>query len=102
MALLYLVSALALGAALVRCSPFPLYRFEAAAAAVVLGLFGWTWLAFLVSWFLPYDVGLPLAVVLAGAAALVLWSRGATTRRPLEGGRRAWVVWGVATALSST
>lgn len=101
MAVIYLVSALVLGAALVRRSPLALYRFEAVAAAVVLGLFCWTWLAFLAVLVLPYDVGLPFVVVLCAAVGVALWSGAATPVRPLEGGRRAWAVWGVTTALVS-
>lgn len=101
MALLYLVSALALGAALVRRSPLPLYRFEAVAAAAVLGLFCWTWLALLAALVAPYDVALPFVVMLSLGAALALWSGSAPTSRPLEGGRRAWLVWGGASVACS-
>ena len=101
MALIYLLSALVLGAALVRRVPFPLYRFEAVAAAVVVGLLGWTWCAFALLLVLPYDVALPLVVLAALGATVALWGRSSAGWRPLEGGRAAWVVWGVATTLTS-
>lgn len=102
MALIFLVSALALGATLVRRIPFPLYRFEAVAMAVVLGLLGWTWIAFLAVLVLPYDVALPLTVTISAVLILLLWRGGHTPEwAPLEGGRRAWVVWGLATAVTT-
>lgn len=104
MALIYLLSALVLGAALVRRSPFALYRFEAAAAAVVLGLLAWSWLALVTLLVLPYDVALPLVVVACLALSVALWGGGGPERagrRPLEGGRRSWIVWGVATAVTT-
>ncbi|WP_323793440.1 hypothetical protein [Nocardioides sp.] len=101
MALIYLLSALALGATLVRRVPFALYRFEAVAAAIVVGLLGWIWLAFALLLVLPYDVALPLVVVASLVVTVVLWRGPSPGWRPLEGGRRAWVVWGVATTLTS-
>lgn len=100
MAIIYLLSALALGAALVRRIPFPLYRFEAVAMAVVLGLFSWTWLAFLAVLVLSYDVALPLVVTVSAAATVALWSGSRPTWRALEGGRRSWAVWGVASTVT--
>jgi hypothetical protein len=47
MALILLVSGLLLGAAIVWWLRLPVYPFEAAALVIVIGLFGWTWLAFL-------------------------------------------------------
>ncbi|MBO9534107.1 MAG: hypothetical protein J7513_14140, partial [Solirubrobacteraceae bacterium] len=94
-----LVSALVLGAAIVRRIPFPLYRFEAVAMTVVLGLFSWTWISFLLALVLPYDVGVPLTLVIGAVAALMLWpGGGGVEARELEGGRRSWIVWAVATA----
>ena len=101
MALIYLVSALALGAALVRRVPFALYRFEAAAAALVLGLFAWTWLALAVALVLPYDLALPVVVTTSAVVTIALWGRRTHDRLALEGGRVAWAVWGVATTLVS-
>ncbi len=101
MALIHLLSALVLGVALVRRAPFPLYRFEAVAAAVVVGLLGWIWLAFVLLLALPYDVALPLVVVAALAVAVALWRGPTAGVRPLEGGRSAWVVWGAATTVTS-
>lgn len=101
MALILLVSALALGAALTHWIRIPLYPFEAVALTVVLGLFCWTWLAFLLALVLPYSGALPLAV-LAGLGAGVALRYSLRARpprwRPLEGGRRAWIGWGAATA----
>ncbi|MGH3842004.1 MAG: hypothetical protein ACRDS0_11245 [Pseudonocardiaceae bacterium] len=101
MALILLVSALLLGAATVWWLRLPLYPVEAAALAVVIGLFGWTWLAFLAALVLPYHLAIPLTVgVSSGACACVaLWcsSRRAWPQwRPLEGGRWGWILWGVA------
>jgi hypothetical protein len=102
MALIYLLSALVFGVALVRRIPFALYRFEAAAMSVVLGLFGWMWMAFLGVMVLRYDIALPIVVTVAAAATLALWPGGKTPEwRPLEGGRPAWAAWGVATAVTS-
>jgi uncharacterized membrane protein YjjB (DUF3815 family) len=102
MALFCLLSALLFGTTLVRRIPFPLYRFEAAAMAVVLGLFLWTWLMFLAVLVLPYDAALPVTITVATATTFVLWRGGSTpTWRPLEGGRRAWFVWGAATAITA-
>ena len=103
MALIFLLSALALGATLVRRIPFLLYRFEAVAMAVVLGLLGWTWIAFLAVLVLPYDVALPLTVTISAVLILVLWRGGRTPAwAPLEGGRRAWAVWGRSKAAAHT
>ncbi len=102
MSLIFLLSALVLGVTLVRRIPFPLYAFEAAAMAVVIGLLSWTWLAFLAVIVLPYDVALPIVVTLSAVLTLVLWRGGHTPEwQPLEGGRRAWAVWGVATAATT-
>lgn len=102
MALLYLVSALLLGTTLVRRLPLALYRFESVAMAVVLGLLGWTWLAFLGSMVLRYDVALPLATFVSTLITLILWPGGRRPDwRPLEGGRNAWIAWGVATAVTT-
>ncbi|MFT4034555.1 MAG: hypothetical protein QM679_03155, partial [Patulibacter sp.] len=99
---MYLLSALMLGAGLVRRVPLALYRFEAIAFGIVLGLFSWTWLAFLAALVMPYDVALPLVVTVAALASVALWRGGAwPAARPLEGGRSAWAIWGVATAAIS-
>ncbi|MEN0012937.1 MAG: hypothetical protein AAGC46_06215 [Solirubrobacteraceae bacterium] len=100
MALIFLLSALLLGTALVRRIPFPLYRFEAVALAVGLGLFGWTWLTFVLELLFPYDLALSIVVTLCVAAFVGLWRGGKPEWRPLEGGRRSWIVWGIATALT--
>lgn len=102
MALIYLLSALVLGATIVRRIPLPMYRFEAAAMGVVLGLLAWTWLAFLAALVLPYDAALPLAVTVSAGLTVAFWPGGRTPEwRALEGGRRAWIVWGVATAVTA-
>ncbi|HEX4102208.1 MAG TPA: hypothetical protein VHY21_16980 [Pseudonocardiaceae bacterium] len=95
MALILFVSALLLGAAVVWWLKLPLYPFEAAALTVVIGLFGWTWLAFLTALVLPYHFAVPLTIGLAAGACVVLWNRRRLQWRPLEGGRTGWIVWGV-------
>jgi hypothetical protein len=92
-ALILLLSALALGAAIVRRSGFALYVFEAAALAVVLGLFAWVWLVFAAALVLPYALALPLAVVVAAAATVALWlpvRASPPAWRPMPGGRLLW------------
>ncbi|MDO9353823.1 MAG: hypothetical protein Q7T55_09010 [Solirubrobacteraceae bacterium] len=101
MALFSLLSALLLGTALVRRIPFPLYRFETVAMAVVLGLFSWTWLAFLAALVMPYDVALPIVITACLAATVALWRDFRPGWRPLEGGKRSWYVWGVATTVTT-
>ncbi len=101
MAVFTLLSALALGAAIVRLIPFDLYRFEAAALSVVLGLFTSSWLSLILSLLLPFDLALPLLLFITIVAAVVLWQRGrANAWRPLEGGKRAWYAWGAATLVT--
>ncbi len=104
MALILLGSALLLGAATVCWLRLPLYPFEAAALAVVIGLFGWTWLAFLAALVLPYSLAVPLAVGVSLVAGAALWYRLRRTRpewRPLEGGRSSWILWAVATLVTA-
>lgn len=102
MALIYLLSGLLLGVAVTRRIRFTLYPFEAAAIAVTLGLVLWVWLAFLASLVMPYDLGLPIVVTACAAASIALWPGGRTPQwRPLEGGRGAWIVWGVASAATT-
>lgn len=101
MAVFTLLSALALGAAIVRLIPFDLYRFEAAALSVVLGLFTSSWLSLILSLLLPFDLALPLLLFITIVAAVALWQRGrANAWRPLEGGKRAWYAWGAATLVT--
>jgi hypothetical protein len=79
--LLILASALGLGAAAVRHLPLRFYAFEYVAMSVVVGLAGWTWLAFLAALVLPLVPAIVVTTVLSSAAALALaW--------PLRG--RAW------------
>jgi hypothetical protein len=96
MALILLVSALLLGAAIVWWLQLPLYAFEAAALVVVIGLFSWTWLAFLAALVLPYKIAIPLIVGLSAGACVLLWSPRRLEWRRLEGGRPGWLLWGVA------
>jgi len=95
-ALILFLSALLLGAAIVWWLQLPLYPFEAAALTIVIGLFVWTWLAFLASLVLPYHFAIPLTIGLGAGACVVLWKPGRPTWRPLEGGRPGWNLWGVA------
>ena len=99
MGLFSLLSALLLGGAVVRRMPFPLYRFEAAAFGVVLGFFLWIWVALLLSLVLPYDITVPIMITGSLAASVALWPGRTLEWRPLEGGKQAWWIWGVATAL---
>ena len=99
MALILLLSALLLGAAIVWWLRLPLYPFEAVAFTIVLGLFRWTWLAFLTALVLPYSLAVPLTIGISALASLVLgWYPRRRARpwwRPLEGGRPGWILWGV-------
>jgi len=95
-ALILFLSALLLGAAIVWWLQLPLYPFEAAALTIVLGLFSWTWLAFLACLVLPYRFAIPLTVGLSAGACVLVWKRGRPRWRPLEGGRPGWILWGVA------
>ncbi|MDQ3765017.1 MAG: hypothetical protein M3460_26960 [Actinomycetota bacterium] len=104
MALILLVSALLLGAAIVWWLRLPLYPFEATALAVVIGLFGWTWLAFLAALVLPYKLAVPLTVGVSTLASAALWyphRRTGPEWRPLEGGRSGWILWGVASLVTT-
>jgi hypothetical protein len=96
------LSALTLGAALTRRVRFPLYPFEAAALAVVLGMFCWSWLALVAALLAPYDVALPLVVTFAFGVTVAAWQGPGPAWRPLEGGRRAWAAWAAATAVTGT
>lgn len=104
MALILLVSALLLGATIVSWLRLPLYPFEAAALAVVLGLFTWTWVAFLGALVLPYGVAILIAIGVSVAAGISLWATRRLDRpvwRPLEGGRAGWLLWGAATLITT-
>lgn len=101
MALIYVLSALALGTTLVRRIPFALYPFEAVAMSVVVGMFSWTWLVFVAELLVPYDLALTIVITLCAAVTVALWRGGGLTWRPLEGGRRSWIVWGIATVLTT-
>ena len=104
MALILFISALLLGAAIVWWLRLPLYPFEAVALVVVIGLFGWTWLAFLAALVLPYDLALPLTV---GVSALTTAVLGYRRRRAwpewrrMEGGRAGWILWGAASLVTT-
>ncbi|MDQ2789633.1 MAG: hypothetical protein M3Y73_07970 [Actinomycetota bacterium] len=101
MALILFASALLLGASIVWWLKLPLYFFEAAALIVVIGLFGWTWLAFLAALVLPYHLAVPLTVGLSAGACVLLWTPGRPQWRPLEGGRSGWILWGVASLVTT-
>ncbi|PZS28391.1 MAG: hypothetical protein DLM61_14905 [Pseudonocardiales bacterium] len=101
MALILFVSALLLGAAVVGWLKLPLYPFEAVALAVVIGLFGWTWLAFLAALVLPYHLAIPLTLGLSAGACVLLWNPRRPQWRPLEGGRSGWILWGVASLVTT-
>ncbi len=70
--LLLLASALALGAAAVRHLPLRFYAFEYVAMSVVVGLVGWTWLAFLAALVLPVVPAIVVTTVVASAGAAAL------------------------------
>lgn len=104
MALIHLVSALLLGAAVVRSLRLPTFRFEFVALAVVLGLFGWVWIAFLAALLLPYAIAVPLTVVVALVVAGVLLRRTRTEPlawRDLPGGRPGRWLWAGATVVTT-
>ncbi|MGH3889581.1 MAG: hypothetical protein ACRDSZ_23975 [Pseudonocardiaceae bacterium] len=104
MALILLVSAVGLGATTVWWLRLPLYPFEAAALAVVIGLFGWTWLALLAALLLPYTLAVPLTVGVSAVASVALWyprRRAWPGWRPLEGGRSGWILWGGASLVTT-
>jgi hypothetical protein len=101
MALILFFSALLLGAAIVFWLRLPLYPFEAAALVVVIGLFGWTWLAFLAALVLPYFFAIPFTIGISVGACVVVWRRRWPEWRPLEGGRTGWILWGAATLVTT-
>ncbi|PZS18123.1 MAG: hypothetical protein DLM60_12595 [Pseudonocardiales bacterium] len=101
MALILFVSALLLGASVVGWLKLPLYFFEAAALTVVIGLFGWTWLAFLTALVLPYHFAIPLTIGLSAGACVLLWQPRRPQWRPLEGGRSGWILWGAASLVTT-
>jgi hypothetical protein len=97
MALVLLISALLLGASLVRWLRLPLYAFEAAAMTIVLGLFSWTWLALIFALTLPYAWSVPLTLLTSATITAALWwplRHHGWSWRQLEGGRRSWYIWG--------
>lgn len=92
--LIYLASALWLGAALTRRLGLKLLPFEAPAMAIGLGLILWTWLSLLCAMVLPYSLSLPLTVVLAAAASFGLsWGKPRWSWQALPGGPAAWMLW---------
>ncbi|HET9255771.1 MAG TPA: hypothetical protein VFO16_11275 [Pseudonocardiaceae bacterium] len=104
MALILFASALLLGAAIVWWLRLPLYPFEAAALTIVIGLFGWTWLAFLAALMLPYSLAIPFTIGVSAVASVALWypwRRGWAGWRPLEGGRSGWILWGLASVATA-
>jgi hypothetical protein len=101
MALILFVSALLLGATVVAQLRLPLYPFEAVALTVVIGLFGWTWLAFLTSLVLPYRLAIPLTIGLSAGVCVVLWNPRRPEWCPLEGGRSGWILWGLASLVTT-
>lgn len=104
MALILLISALLLGAAIVWWLRLPLYPFEAVALVVVIGLFGWTWLAFLAVLVLPYNLALLLTVGVSGLATAALWyprRRAWPEWRRMEGGRAGWMLWSAASLVTA-
>lgn len=103
LAVVLLASALLFGLAAVRLIPVPLYPIEHAALAVVIGLFGWTWIAFLACLALPYRWAVPLAVLIAAALSVLAWWRTRSApprRRVLPGARDCWLWAVVAAALA--
>lgn len=101
MALILLVSALLLGAAIVWWLRLPLYPFEAAALVIVIGLFSWTWLAFLAALLLPYKFAIPLTIGLSAGVCVVSWNPRRFEWRRLEGGRSGWILWSVASLVTT-
>jgi hypothetical protein len=101
MALILFISALLLGAAILWWLRLPLYPFEAAALVVVIGLFGWTWLAFLAALALPYAYAVPLTIGLSAAACAMVWHRRQPEWRALESGRTGWILWGAASLITT-
>jgi hypothetical protein len=101
MAVILLVSALLLGAVIVWRLRVPFYPFEAAALVIVIGLFGWTWLAFLTALVLPYRFAVPLTIGLSAGACFLLWNQRRPQWRPLEGGRSGWILWGIASLVTT-
>ncbi|GAA0613387.1 hypothetical protein GCM10009547_14100 [Sporichthya brevicatena] len=101
-ALLLLASALALGAAAAWRLPLRFYAFEYVATSVVVGLVGWTWLAFLVALVLPIVPAIVVTTVVATAGAVALvWPR----RPRAEGFARLTsrgdrLLWGAVTAVT--
>jgi hypothetical protein len=101
--ILYLASALLLGAAVVRRLGLKLYAFEPPALAVALGLLLWTWLSFLLALVLPYSLSLPLTIAVSAAASfLLIRHHPAQPELPLPGGRPAWAAWAAFTLTVAT
>jgi hypothetical protein len=101
MALILFVSALLFGAAIVWWLRLQLYPFEAAALIVMIGLFGWTWLAFVTSLVLPYHYAIPLTIGLSAGACVLAWDPRRPEWRSLEGGRVGWILWGAASLVAT-
>ena len=102
LSLIYLTSALILGATLSRRLGLRLLWFEAPALAVALGLVLWTWLSFVCAIFLPYTFSLPLTLGLSTIASIWLWQGARGWHwQPVPGGRPAHLAWGIFTAAST-
>ncbi|WP_157749666.1 hypothetical protein [Jatrophihabitans sp. GAS493] len=73
--------------------------FEFAAASIVVGSFGFTWIMLLPCIVFPYSVALPLGALLVVALGVLLWLRGRWRGfEPLS--RRMLIAWSVIAALS--
>ncbi|HVQ43532.1 MAG TPA: hypothetical protein VMT30_01025 [Candidatus Saccharimonadia bacterium] len=102
LSLLYLCTALGLGAAVVRRLGLRSFGFEAPALAVTLGVLLWTWLSLLTSLLLPTRLSLPLTAGIASLVGWWLWRGAATWQwRTLPHPRRTWPLWAAFSAATT-
>ena len=101
--IIFLVSALILGAAITRRLGISLLVFEAPALSISIGLLLWTWISFLCALFLPYNLSLPLTILIAGIGSFFLWRTGSGwTRYRLPSGSGASLIWAIFSLLTVT
>jgi hypothetical protein len=94
LSLLYLASALILGASVTKRLRIKLLMFEWPALAISIGLVLWSWLSLLTALMLPYSYSLQLTVVLSGAISFwLLQMPGSSNTFKMPGGHRAFVLW---------
>ena len=99
-AALYLLLALALGIAFTRWLGLSFWRLEAAAIAIITGLFGFSWIILLPALMMPYWLALPLGAILVMVVTALLWQRGRSHQlKPTP--RSITIIWSLIAALSA-